>query len=94
MLISDLHWDNPKCNRELLSKHLKEAVERNAYIIINGDFFCLMQGRADPRRAKNEIRPEHNQGNYLQAVVNDAVQWFKPYAKHIALIGYGNHEPA
>jgi hypothetical protein len=24
--------------------------------------------------------------------VNDAVQWFKPYAKHIALIGYGNHE--
>jgi hypothetical protein len=59
---------------------------------MNGDTFCLMQGRGDPRRGKDEIRPEHNKGNYLQAVVNDAVQWFKPYAKHIALIGYGNHE--
>ncbi len=28
----------------------------------------------------------------LVTVVNDAVKWFKPYAKHIALIGYGNHE--
>ena len=24
--------------------------------------------------------------------MNDAVNGFKPYAKHIALIGYGNHE--
>ena len=92
LLISDIHWDNPKCDRDLLTKHLKEAVERNAYIIINGDFFCLMQGKGDPRRSKDDIRPEHNKGNYLQAVVNDAVQWWKPYAKHIALIGYGNHE--
>jgi hypothetical protein len=92
LLISDIHWDNPKCDRDLLTKHLKEAVERNAYIIINGDFFCLMQGKGDPRRSKDDIRPEHNKGNYLQAVVNDAVQWWKPYAKNLALIGYGNHE--
>ena len=92
LLVSDLHWDNPKCDRDLLKSHLDEAVRRNAKIIMNGDTFCLMQGRGDPRRGKDEIRPEHNQGNYLQAVVNDAVQWFKPYAKHIALIGYGNHE--
>ena len=65
---------------------------KNAPIIMNGDTFCLMQGIGDPRRGKDEIRPEHNKGNYLQAVVNDAVKWFKPYAKHIALIGYGNHE--
>lgn len=92
LLISDLHWDNPKCDRDLLKSHLDEAVRRNAKVIMNGDTFCLMQGRGDPRRGKDEIRPEHNKGNYLQAVVNDAVQWFKPYAKHIALIGYGNHE--
>lgn len=92
LLISDLHWDNPHCDRVLLKKHLDEAVERGAGIIVNGDFFCLMQGRGDPRRNKNEIRPEHNVGNYLQAVVNSAVEWFKPYAHHIILIGYGNHE--
>jgi hypothetical protein len=92
LLISDLHWDNPKCDRALLKKHLDQAVERNAPIIVNGDFFCLMQGKGDPRRSKDEIRPEHNKGNYLQAVVEDAVEWFAPYAQHLALIGYGNHE--
>jgi len=92
LLISDLHWDNPNCDRDLLKRHLDQAVAKNAPIIMNGDTFCLMQGRGDPRRSKDEIRPEHNKGNYLQAVVNDAVQWFKPYAKHIALLGYGNHE--
>lgn len=92
LLISDLHWDNPHCERDLLKRHLDEAVERDAGIVINGDFFCLMQGRGDPRRNKSEIRPEHNVGNYLQAVVNSAVEWFKPYAHHIILVGYGNHE--
>ena len=24
LLISDLHWDNPKCDRELLKSHLEE----------------------------------------------------------------------
>ena len=92
LLISDLHWDNPKCDRALLKKDLDEAVERGAIIIVNGDFFCLMQGKGDPRRSKDEIRPEHNKGNYLQAVVEDAVDWFAPYKDNLALIGYGNHE--
>jgi len=30
LLISDLHWDNPKCDRDLLKSHLDEAVRRNA----------------------------------------------------------------
>ena len=92
LLISDIHWDNPHCDRVLLKKHLDEAVERNARIIVNGDFFCLMQGKGDPRRSKDDIRPEHNKGNYLQAVVNDAVEWWQPYASNLLLIGYGNHE--
>jgi len=92
LLISDIHWDNPHCDRVLLKKHLDEAVERNARIIVNGDFFCLMQGKGDTRRSKDDIRPEHNKGNYLQAVVNDAVEWWQPYASNLLLIGYGNHE--
>ena len=92
LLISDLHWDNPHCDRQLLKKHLDEAVRRGAGIIINGDFFCLMQGKGDPRRSKEDIRPEHNKGNYLQAVVSDAVEWWKPYADNLLLLGYGNHE--
>ena len=92
LLISDLHWDNPKCDRNLLTKHLKQAQERGAKIIVNGDFFDFMQGKYDPRRSKKDILPEHNKPNYIDAVIEDAVQWWTPYAKDILLIGYGNHE--
>jgi hypothetical protein len=92
LLISDLHWDNPHCDRELLKNHLDEAVRRNAGIIINGDAYCVMQGRADGRRNKGDIRPEHNTPYYFDAIVDTSVEWFAPYAKNILLIGYGNHE--
>jgi hypothetical protein len=92
LLISDIHWDNPHCNRDLLKKHLDQALEMNADILFNGDTFCLMQGAYDPRKSKNDIRPEHNKTNYLDAVVNDAIDWFSPYAHLIKVIGYGNHE--
>jgi UDP-2,3-diacylglucosamine pyrophosphatase LpxH len=92
LLISDVHWDNPKCNRELLISHLEDAKKRNAIILINGDFLCLMQGRFDPRGSKKDVRPEHNKGNYLDLVIEDAADFLAPYAKHIAVIGYGNHE--
>jgi hypothetical protein len=92
LLISDLHWDNPKCHRETLKRHLDWAVKEGAIIAVNGDFFCLMQGKYDPRGSKKDIRPEHNKANYLDAVIEDAVDWFGPYANHLQFIGYGNHE--
>jgi hypothetical protein len=51
-----------------------------------------MQGKGDPRRSKDDIRPEHNNGRYLDSIVQTAVEWFKPYANHLVLLGYGNHE--
>ena len=92
LLISDLHWDNPKCGRELLKSHLEEAKRRKAGVIVNGDFFCLMQGRGDPRRSKDDILPEHNNGRYLDSAVDTAVEWFAPYAEQLLVLGYGNHE--
>jgi hypothetical protein len=94
LMISDAHWDNPKCKRDILKRHLDRAVSEDMGIVINGDFFCLMQGKYDPRRNKTDIRPEHNVHNYLDAVIEDAVEWWTPYANHIAWIGYGNHETA
>lgn len=92
LLISDLHWDNPKCDRALLKKHLDEAVKGNNDILINGDLFCLMQGAYDPRKSKSDILPEHNVSNYFDAIITTAVDWFEPYAHLIKMIGYGNHE--
>jgi hypothetical protein len=91
-LLSDLHWDNPKCDRDLLKKHLDYCLENNIKVMLNGDTFCLMQGKFDPRRSKKDIRPEHNKANYLDAVIEDAVDWFTPYADILTVVGYGNHE--
>lgn len=92
LLTSDHHWDNPKCDRKLLKNHLDEAVKRKAGIIMNGDTFCLMQGKGDPRRNKADIRPEHNNAKYLDSIVKTAVEWYAPYRKNIIVAGYGNHE--
>lgn len=92
LLTSDHHWDNPKCDRELLKNHMDEAVRRGAGILLNGDTFCLMQGKGDPRGSKDDIRPEHNNGRYLDSIVETALEWYSPYASSIISIGYGNHE--
>ena len=91
-MLSDLHWDNPKCDRDLLKKHLDYCKQHNIPVMFNGDFFCLMQGRGDNRRNKSDIRPEHNNSKYLDSIVTTAVEWFEPYADILTVIGYGNHE--
>lgn len=93
-LLSDIHWDNPKCDREKLKRHLDYCAEQAIPIFINGDFFCLMQGKYDPRRSKKDVLPEHNKANYIDAVIEDAVDWWSPYAHLLTVIGYGNHETA
>lgn len=92
LLISDLHWDNPKCDRVLLKKHLDQALKENAKVFINGDLFCLMQGKGDPRKSKDDIREEHNNARYLDSIVKTGAEWFAPYAEIIEVVGYGNHE--
>ncbi len=90
-MLSDLHWDNPKCDWDLLKKDLDYCVSENIPIMVNGDFFCLMQGKGDRRGNKSDIRPEHNNAKYLDSVVETAVEWFTPYAHLLTVIGYGNH---
>lgn len=91
-MLSDIHWDNPKCDWDLLKKHMDYFKKHNIKVMINGDFFCLMQGRGDNRRNKSDIRPEHNNYRYLDSIVETAVEWWSPYADILTVIGYGNHE--
>ena len=91
-ILSDLHWDNPHCNRELLKAHLDYCLEHDIPVFLNGDVFCLMQGKGDRRSNKSDVRPEHAFNNYFDSIVKTAVDWFEPYAHIIKLIGYGNHE--
>lgn len=91
-LLSDVHWDNPSCDRALLKKHLDYCLAYNIPVHINGDMFCLMQGRGDRRGSKSDILPEHNNSRYLDSIVQTAVEWFAPYKDILTVIGYGNHE--
>ena len=91
-LLSDLHWDNPKCDRIMLKRHLDYCLKEQIPVFINGDFFCLMQGKGDKRGNKSDILPEHNNARYLDSVVDTAVEWWSPYASLLTVIGYGNHE--
>jgi len=93
-MLSDLHWDNPKCDWDLLKKHLDHCKENSIPVMVNGDFFCLMQGRGDKRSNKSDIRPEHNNAKYLDSIIETAVEFFKPYAEILTVLGYGNHETA
>ena len=93
-VLSDLHWDNPKCDRDLLKKHLDYCVDKKIPVVITGDLFCLMQGRGDKRGNKSDVLPEHNNFKYLDSIVETAVEWFTPYAHIIKVVGYGNHETA
>lgn len=91
-MLSDIHWDNPKCDWDLLKLHMDYFKKHDIKVMINGDFFCLMQGRGDNRRNKSDIRPEHNNYKYLDSIVETAVEWWAPYADILTVIGYGNHE--
>jgi len=94
LLSSDRHHDSINCNRELEKKHLDKALEREALIIDAGDLVDACQGKFDPRRSYNELRPEYRREDYYDVVVNDAVTFYKPYAKNWLLMGRGNHETA
>ena len=94
LLQSDVHWDNPHCDREMFGRHLHEAREHDAPILDNGDFFCAMQGRWDKRANKNDLRPEHQRAEYLDALVSTAAESLKPYRDLLTLRGDGNHETA
>lgn len=94
LLRSDVHHDNPKCDQKLEKKHLDQAKEYNALIIDNGDLFCAMQGKYDKRSSKDAMRPEHSHGNYLDALVSTAFEFYRPYAKQFVVLGKGNHETA
>jgi hypothetical protein len=92
LLIADVHFDSKYCDRKLLKKHLDEVVEKNAKVLIFGDFFDVMGGKFDKRSNKDDLRPEYNTSNYIDNVIDDAINFLSPYKEYIMFISPGNHE--
>jgi hypothetical protein len=94
LFMADVHWDNPRCRRDMLKRHLDEAVERQARVFVLGDLFDVMGGRDDPRRSKGKVRPEHGVDDYTDRVIADCAAWWAPYGAALELVTPGNHETA
>jgi hypothetical protein len=94
LLLSDIHLDNPKCDRKLLLQHLDECKAIGGQALMFGDVLCLMQGKKDRRGSKGDIRPEHLGGNYFDLVFRESADVLKPYGDMILMMGDGNHETA
>jgi len=94
LLASDIHLDNPKCNRDLLKKHLKQAQGVGGHALFFGDVMCLMQGKRDRRGSKSSIRPEHLGSNYFDLVFSETAEWLSPFSSTILMMSDGNHETA
>ncbi len=93
LLRSDAHHDNAHCRRDLEKEHLDEAKKRNALIFDFGDLFCVMQGKYDPRKDARQLSQE-SQGreDYLNSVMEEAAEFYKPYKDNFLMLSPGNHE--
>lgn len=92
LLVSDVHWDSPYCDRVMLARHLDYAKSIGAGVLFGGDLFDAMQGKNDRRGSKGSVRPEFLKDDYFDQLVLQAGEWFKPYRDLIVMIGDGNHE--
>ena len=94
LLSSDRHHDNAHTDWDLETKHLKQAVERQAGIIDIGDMHCAMQGKWDKRADRSALRENYRDGEYLDSLVKYAAEFYAPYAQNFVIVGRGNHETA
>jgi|GEM_PF-401676 len=94
LLVSDAHIDNAHSDRSMFDRHMRQCRERGGKWLSNGDFLCLMQGKYDLRSDTSACRPEHQQGRYLDAVINTTADYVAPHADMALLFAPGNHEQA
>lgn len=89
---SDRHHDNAHCDQRLEKEHLDEVLDRGAAWWDNGDLFCAMQGRYDPRASHSQTPAELERDDYVDALVEKAAEFYAPYAKNAVGFAKGNHE--
>lgn len=94
LLISDVHFDSPHCDRRLLTKHLNQAKQSGAGILVIGDWFDAMGGRNDKRATKSTARSDDSVPNYFDVLVDHAADYLAPYADNLVMLSQGNHETA
>jgi len=93
-LMSDVHFDAAKCDLPLVNKHLTLANEREALVLIAGDWFDAMQSKHDPRRSPEDLKAEYAVSSYLDALVKYAADYLGRFNRCKFILALGNHETA
>jgi len=91
---SDAHHDSKYCNRKLERSHLQMAKDRQGLVFSYGDTFDAMQGKFDPRRTLEDVRPEDAVAKYYDSITDHAIEDYAEFADIFALFAQGNHESA
>lgn len=96
LLVSDVHYDSRKCQRDLLKKHFDHIKKQNGFIMCFGDWFDVMGCYRDPRSKSADIRPEYISQNrsYLDLIVEDSFRFLENYKNNLIFMSDGNHETA
>lgn len=94
LLISDVHFDSPYCDRKLLTRHLELAKAQGAGVLCIGDWFDAMGGKQDRRSTKNTARDEDKHDNYFDMLVDHSAEYLAPYTDNLVMLSKGNHETA
>lgn len=92
LLRADAHHDSPHSVPNIERRHLDEALKRKAAIADFGDIFDLMQCSHDKRRSYGDLKPQFKKEDYIDLVVKDAEEFYRPYKDNWVLLGAGNHE--
>jgi predicted phosphodiesterase len=90
-LCSDIHIDNPKCQKQKFIDDLKRCQDAQGAFIIFGDYFCLMQGKKDRRGHKTAIG-DFKVDDYFDAVIQYGKEVLMPFKDNFICVTDGNHE--
>ena len=94
LLLADVHFDSPHCDRRRLKALLQEAQETGAGVFCFGDWFDAMQGRDDRRGDKSDLLKQYKAGDYINRLVDDSAEFLAPFASSVVFLADGNHETA
>lgn len=87
---ADLHYENPQTDKSKIKKIINDNPD--AFIVIGGDAFDLMEAFGDPRQDKSRQRDMGYGTDFINEMTDGFISFFEPYAHRILAINFGNHE--